>query len=187
MVDEDWRRACRRRLEACSTLIAMNRRVEQALSLCFKRQLCRRADALICRRCLREGLNKPTNGLSSELRNGGISRLKTFESRRSGGCRGEFGAFWAHVSASITPTAKTAQIGRNHGGTGMVRSSICCAMLPGRPSPSAGVRRVSLGEALYRRAVGGLAAAAEALQAGDLQLALRGAVLGRDLSELLRP
>ena len=26
--------------------------VEQALSLCFDRQLCRRADALICRRCL---------------------------------------------------------------------------------------------------------------------------------------
>lgn len=52
---------------------------------------------------------------------------------------------------------------------------------------AAGVRRVSLGGALYRRAMGGLADAAEALQAGDLQLAVRGAVPGRDLSELLPP
>ncbi len=49
----------------------------------------------------------------------------------------------------------------------------------------AGVRRMSLGGALYRRAMGGLAEAAEALQAGDLQLAVRGAIPGRDLSELL--
>ena len=52
---------------------------------------------------------------------------------------------------------------------------------------AAGVRRVSLGGALYRCAMGGLAAAAEALRAGDLPLALRGAVPGRDLVELLPP
>lgn len=52
---------------------------------------------------------------------------------------------------------------------------------------AAGVRRVSLGGALYRRAMGGLTAAAEALWAGDLPLALRGTVPGRDLGELLPP
>ena len=52
---------------------------------------------------------------------------------------------------------------------------------------AAGVRRVSLGGALYRCAMGGLAAAAEALRAGDLPLAVRGAVPGRDLVELLPP
>ena len=52
---------------------------------------------------------------------------------------------------------------------------------------TAGVRRVSLGGALYRRAMGGLADAAEALQAGDLELAVRGALPGRVLSELLWP
>jgi 2-methylisocitrate lyase-like PEP mutase family enzyme len=41
---------------------------------------------------------------------------------------------------------------------------------------AAGVRRVSLGGALYRRAMGGLADAAAALRAGDLPGALRGAV-----------
>jgi len=46
---------------------------------------------------------------------------------------------------------------------------------------AAGVRRVSLGGALYRRAMGGLAAAAEALLAGDIPLALLGAVPGRAL------
>jgi hypothetical protein len=39
-------------LRACSTISASISRVEQALSLCFERQLWRRADALICRRCL---------------------------------------------------------------------------------------------------------------------------------------
>lgn len=52
---------------------------------------------------------------------------------------------------------------------------------------AAGVRRVSLGGALYRRAMGGLVAAAEALQTGDLPLAVRGAVPGSDLAELLLP
>ena len=52
---------------------------------------------------------------------------------------------------------------------------------------AAGVHRVSLGGALYLRAMGGLAAAAEALHAGDLPLAVRGAVPGRDLRELLPP
>ena len=42
-------------LRACSTIIASDRGVEQALSLCFKRQLCRRADAVICQRCLSVG------------------------------------------------------------------------------------------------------------------------------------
>ena len=50
-----------------------------------------------------------------------------------------------------------------------------------------GVRRVSLGGALYRRAMGGLVAAAEALRTGDLPIAVRGAVPGRDLVELLPP
>jgi 2-methylisocitrate lyase-like PEP mutase family enzyme len=44
---------------------------------------------------------------------------------------------------------------------------------------AAGVRRVSLGGALYRRALGGVAAAAEALRAGDLQAAINGAGPGR--------
>lgn len=52
---------------------------------------------------------------------------------------------------------------------------------------AAGVRRVSLGGALYRRAMGGLTAAAEALRAGDLPLAMCGAVPGHDLVELLPP
>ena len=121
---------------ACSTIIARigvsnkaasaNKRVGTPRKLPLKQRL----------RAFREGLNKPTNGLSSELRNGGISRLKTFESRRSGGGRGELVRFGRTSPASITPTAKTAQIGRNHGGAGIVRSSICCAMLPGRPSPN---------------------------------------------------
>jgi 2-methylisocitrate lyase-like PEP mutase family enzyme len=50
---------------------------------------------------------------------------------------------------------------------------------------ASGVRRVSLGAALYRRAMGGLVAAAEALRAGDLPAAVRGAVPGRDIGELL--
>lgn len=52
---------------------------------------------------------------------------------------------------------------------------------------AAGVRRVSLGGALYRRAMGGLVEAAEALQTGDLPLAVRGAVPGSDLAEMLLP
>jgi 2-methylisocitrate lyase-like PEP mutase family enzyme len=50
---------------------------------------------------------------------------------------------------------------------------------------AAGVRRVSLGGALYRRAMGGLVAAAEALRAGDIPTAVLGAVPGRDLVDLL--
>ena len=50
---------------------------------------------------------------------------------------------------------------------------------------AAGVRRVSLGGALYRRAMGGLAAAAEALQRGELPEALRGALSGAELAALL--
>lgn len=49
----------------------------------------------------------------------------------------------------------------------------------------AGVRRVSLGGALYRRALAGLADAADALRAGDLQGAIRGAVPGSELAALL--
>ena len=51
---------------------------------------------------------------------------------------------------------------------------------------AAGVRRISLGGALYRRAMGGLVASAEALRAGDVPGAVRDAVPGRDLVELLR-
>jgi hypothetical protein len=36
-------------------MIASGHGVEQALSLCFERQLCRRADALICRRFVLSG------------------------------------------------------------------------------------------------------------------------------------
>jgi 2-methylisocitrate lyase-like PEP mutase family enzyme len=50
---------------------------------------------------------------------------------------------------------------------------------------ASGVRRVSLGAALYRRAMGGLVAAAEALRAGDLPAAVRGTVPGGDIVELL--
>jgi 2-methylisocitrate lyase-like PEP mutase family enzyme len=50
---------------------------------------------------------------------------------------------------------------------------------------AAGVRRISLGGALYRRAMGGLVAAAEELRRGDMPAALRGAVPGRDIMELL--
>ena len=47
-------------LRACSKINESECTVEQALSFCFERQLCRRADALICRRCL-------TNKLGHEL------------------------------------------------------------------------------------------------------------------------
>ncbi len=50
-----------------------------------------------------------------------------------------------------------------------------------------GVCRVSLGGALYRRALAGLVSAAEALRAGDLQAAIDGAVPGRELAALLPP
>lgn len=50
---------------------------------------------------------------------------------------------------------------------------------------AAGVRRISLGAALYLRAMGGLAAAAHALRSGDLPAAVSGAVSGRDLAGLL--
>jgi len=50
---------------------------------------------------------------------------------------------------------------------------------------AAGVRRVSLGGALYRRAMGGLAAAAEALRAGNIPFAVRDAVSDCDLEKLL--
>jgi 2-methylisocitrate lyase-like PEP mutase family enzyme len=49
------------------------------------------------------------------------------------------------------------------------------------------VRRVSLGGALYRCAMGGLVAAAEALRAGDLPAAVCDGVPGRELAELLPP
>src|ERR1700744_4044349 len=42
-------------LRACSKINESECTVEQALSFCFERQLCRRADALICRRCLSSG------------------------------------------------------------------------------------------------------------------------------------
>jgi hypothetical protein len=42
-------------LRARSTISASSCWVERALSLCLKRHLCRRADALICRRCLSDG------------------------------------------------------------------------------------------------------------------------------------
>ncbi len=48
-----------------------------------------------------------------------------------------------------------------------------------------GVRRVSLGGALYRQALAGLTSAAEMLRAGDLQAAVRGSVSGPRLAALL--
>jgi hypothetical protein len=45
-------------LRARSTISESSCWVERALSLCLKRHLCRRADALICRRCLRSWLNQ---------------------------------------------------------------------------------------------------------------------------------
>jgi 2-methylisocitrate lyase-like PEP mutase family enzyme len=50
---------------------------------------------------------------------------------------------------------------------------------------AAGVRRISLGGALYRRALGGLRAAAAALVSGDLPAAVSGAVPGAELTALL--
>jgi 2-methylisocitrate lyase-like PEP mutase family enzyme len=49
----------------------------------------------------------------------------------------------------------------------------------------AGVRRVSLGGALYRRALGGLATAAEALRQGDIPAAVHGALTGAEIAALL--
>jgi 2-methylisocitrate lyase-like PEP mutase family enzyme len=50
---------------------------------------------------------------------------------------------------------------------------------------NAGVRRISVGGALYRRALGGLAEAAAALRDGDLPAALRGAVPSAELAALM--
>ncbi len=50
---------------------------------------------------------------------------------------------------------------------------------------AAGVRRVSLGAALYRVALGALARSVVALRAGDLPAAVAGAMPGRDLQRLL--
>lgn len=50
---------------------------------------------------------------------------------------------------------------------------------------AAGVRRVSLGGALYLVALGGLAAAAASLRAGDLKAATAGAVSGRNLMAMV--
>lgn len=51
----------------------------------------------------------------------------------------------------------------------------------------AGVKRVSLGGALYRRAMGALAEAATALRAGDIAGALAGALPSRSIAALLPP
>jgi len=48
-----------------------------------------------------------------------------------------------------------------------------------------GVRRVSFGGALYRRAMAGLVSAAESICAGDLMAAIGGAVPGSELTNLL--
>ena len=50
---------------------------------------------------------------------------------------------------------------------------------------AAGARRVSLGGALYRVAMGALARSVDALRAGDLPIAVTGAMPGRDLQRLL--
>ena len=50
---------------------------------------------------------------------------------------------------------------------------------------AAGVRRVSLGGALYRVAIGALARSAAALRSGDLAAAVAGAMPGRDLQRLV--
>lgn len=49
----------------------------------------------------------------------------------------------------------------------------------------AGARRISLGGALYRRAMGGLSEAVRSLLAGDIGAALAGAVPGGDMAALL--
>lgn len=51
----------------------------------------------------------------------------------------------------------------------------------------AGARRISLGSALYRRAMGALVDAAHALREGDIPAAIRGATPGRDITALLPP
>ena len=50
---------------------------------------------------------------------------------------------------------------------------------------AAGVRRVSLGGALYRRAMAALVEAAKALRAGNIPAAVAGAVPGDELAALL--
>ncbi len=50
---------------------------------------------------------------------------------------------------------------------------------------AAGVRRISLGGALYRRAMGAAVEAAAALRAGDIQAAVRDAVPGTEIARLL--
>jgi 2-methylisocitrate lyase-like PEP mutase family enzyme len=50
---------------------------------------------------------------------------------------------------------------------------------------AAGVRRISLGAALYRVAMGALARSAAAMKVGDLPAAVAGAMPGRDLQRLL--
>lgn len=57
--------------------------------------------------------------------------------------------------------------------------------VPFKELEAAGVRRISLGGALYRRAMGGLADAAKALAAGDMARALSGAVTSREITGLL--
>ncbi|HUB47713.1 MAG TPA: ABC transporter substrate-binding protein, partial [Acetobacteraceae bacterium] len=56
-------------LRACSKINESECTVEQALSFCFERQLCRRADALIGRRCL--------SGLAATLAAPAIARATT--------------------------------------------------------------------------------------------------------------
>jgi len=52
---------------------------------------------------------------------------------------------------------------------------------------AAGVRRVSLGAALYRRVMAALVDAAEAMRTGDLPAAIGGAIPGAELATLLPP
>ena len=51
---------------------------------------------------------------------------------------------------------------------------------------AAGARRISLGGALYRVAMGALARSAAALQTGDLPAAVAGAMPGHELARLVR-
>jgi len=62
-------------LRACSTIIESVGSVEQALSLCFVRQLCWRADALICQRCLTTGDELLISDFSGAEVASAISRL----------------------------------------------------------------------------------------------------------------
>ncbi len=87
-------------LRARSTITESRYRVERALSLCLRRHLCRRADALICRRCL---ISRKKDGYHAvRAVTHGCPRALTFSALRAGPLHSPASAregFW-HRSSS---------------------------------------------------------------------------------------